>query len=74
MLGRVVFLCALAVIVASGSAAAREYNDIGTPEGWAWQEIRSGDIADLARRIPPGSSTPGGPLDPKKTNRTITAT
>lgn len=68
MLGWVVFLCALAVIVVSDSAAGREYNDIGTPEGWAWQEIRNGGIADLARRTPPGNSTPCGPLDPKKTD------
>jgi hypothetical protein len=61
------YLCALAAkLVAECASSAREYNDVNTAEGWAWQQIRNGEIADLARRTPPGSSTRCGPLDPKK--------
>jgi hypothetical protein len=66
MLSWIPYLCALAAIVVAGSASARDYNDANTAEGWAWQQIRNGDIADLAKRTPPGGSTPCGSLDPKK--------
>jgi hypothetical protein len=54
------------VLGASSSFAQTPYNDPKTAEGWAWQQIRNDDIADLAARIPPGSATSCGPLDLEK--------
>lgn len=48
MLGRIMLLWAVILALGAGSAFAQTpYDNPKTAEGWAWQQIRNDDIADL---------------------------
>lgn len=70
---RVLCFLAMTCIALTGPAAAQSrYDDAGTAAGWAWQKIRSDQVADFADRVPPGSSTTCGDLDATKEDESDT--